>query len=214
MKNVLCASTSGATSGIEIEELLKSSGNPELDKGLISEMNLQSAFFGYRPAFILYSGGEKNAFATPEEMPQTRGTDGTIFYNLEMLKEQLLVPKWGGAILSGVIAHEFGHIYQNFGKALGRLRALGTTVKFVELHADFLSGFYMGGKDRNIDVKPYADAFFKIGDYEFTQADHHGTPEERYFVLKAGYNFRRSQTSATIASASDQAEKVLQEYIH
>jgi hypothetical protein len=212
VRNVLCATRS--FSGLEIGDTLKTSGNPDLDQSLIAEMNKQAAFFGYRPAFILYTGGEKNAAATLDVMPQTPGTDGTILYNIQMLNEQLQNSRWGGAVVAGVIAHEFGHIYQNFTSSMARLKALGPTMKFVELDADFMSGFYMGGKDRTIDLKPYAEAFFKIGDYGFNDADHHGTPEERYFVLKAGYNYRLSKPSAPLADAAREAETVLKEYIH
>lgn len=212
IKGVLCATQT--FSGLEIGEMLKSTGDGDLDKSLITEMNKQAVFFGYRPAFILYSGGEKNAAATAEVMPHLPGTDGTILYNIEMMREQLGGSKWGGAILAGVIAHEFAHIYQNFTNSIERLKVLDPTVRFIELHADFLSGFYMAGKDRTIDVAPYADAFFKIGDYGFTDAQHHGTPQERYFVLKAGYNYRLANASASIASAAKEGEKVLSEYIH
>jgi hypothetical protein len=212
VRNVLCATKS--FSGLEIGEVLKSSGNNELDQSLSSEMFKQSAFFGYRPAIILYSGGEKNAAATPQAWPGIPNTEGTILYNIEMLQEQLQGSKWGGAVLAGVIAHEFGHIHQNFSGYMDRLRALDPTVKFVELHADFLSGFYMGGKGSQIDVKPYADAFFRIGDYGFTDAGHHGTPEERYLALKAGYNLRLRKTYARVSEAANEAEGFLKEYIH
>jgi predicted metalloprotease len=186
----------------------------ELDQSLTAELNAQAGFFGYRPAFILYAGGEKNAAATPDIMPETPNTDGTILYSIEMLREQLQVSRWGGAILAGVIAHEFGHIYQNSSNAMARLRALAATVKFVELHADFLAGFYMGGKDRSIEVKPFADAFFGIGDYEFTNPEHHGTPQERYLALKAGYNYRRlSNPSGSVTEAAREGEAVLKEYV-
>jgi hypothetical protein len=212
VKNVLCATQSSA--GLEIGEPLKTTGSRDLDQSLITEMTKQSGFFGFRPAFILYRGGEKNAAATTETWPETPNTQGTILYNIEMLAEQLQRSKWGGAILAGVIAHEFGHIYQYFSGYMTRLSALDKTVKFVELHADFLSGFYMGGKGEMIDVKPYADAFFRIGDYEFNNAGHHGTPEERYFVLKAGYNLRLTKSSAPVSQAAKEAENLLKEYIH
>src|SRR5262245_2448852 len=212
VRNVLCATRT--FSGLEIGDVLKTTGSADLDHSLIEEMNKQSAFFQFRPAFILYSGGERNAAATPDVMPHTPGTDGTILYNIEMLKEQLRISKWGGAILAGVIAHEFGHIFQNFTNAMPRLRSLGPTVKFVELHADFLAGFYMAGKDKTIDVRSYADEFFKIGDYGFTEPDHHGTPEERYFVLKAGYNYRLARPTTRVTDAAKEAEAVLKEYIH
>jgi hypothetical protein len=207
--DVLCATAN--SDGLVIGGTIGSSGDADLDQNLIAEMTKQSGFFGYRPAFLLYSGGDKNAAATPKMSMAM--TDGTIYYSIEMMKEQLLQTKWGGAIIAGVIAHEFGHIYQNFSNAMPRLRSLDKTAKFVELHADFLSGFYMASKDRTIEVKPYADAFFKFGDYGFTNARHHGTPEERYFLLKAGYNYRLSQSSASVADAAKEAETVLKEYI-
>jgi len=52
-------------------------------------MKKQAAFFGYRPAFILYTDGAKNAAATPDIMPELPGTDGTILYNVDTLREQL-----------------------------------------------------------------------------------------------------------------------------
>jgi hypothetical protein len=72
----------------------------------------------------------------------------------------------------------------------------------------------MGGKGSQIDVKPYADAFFRIGDYGFTDAGHHGTPEERYLALKAGYNLRLRKTYARVSEAANEAEGFLKEYIH
>ena len=148
--DVLCATRTG--SGLEVGTLLKTTGNPELDKSLISEMLMQSAFYGYRPAFVLYSGGEKNAAAVNKTLPDYPQTDGTILYNIDMLREQLSVSRWGGSILAGVIAHEVAHIYQYHNDYYSRLLGLDHTVKFIELHADFLSGFYMGGKSSSIVI--------------------------------------------------------------
>lgn len=212
VRNVLCATNS--FSGLEIGDVHKTTGDRDLDQSLIAEMTKQSAFFGYRPAFILYSGGEKNAAATPDPWPEIPNTHGTILYNVEMLREQLKASTWGGAILAGVIAHEFGHIYQDFSGRMAELRALDATVRFIELHADYLSGFYMGGKFSTIDVRPYADAFFKFGDYGFTNPDHHGTPEERYFVLKAGYNLRLRNPDLHVSRAATEGQSFLKEYIH
>lgn len=210
--DVLCATRT--SSGLEVGALLKTSGNPDLDKSLISEMAMQSAFYGYRPAFVLYSGGERNAAAVNKILAEYPQTDGTILYNIEMLQEQLSISHWGGSILAGVIAHEFGHIYQYHTGYFDRLRALDKTVKFVELHADFLSGFYMGGKFGSIDVKDYANAFYETGDYSFNEPAHHGTPAERYLVLKAGFNLRVRNKSTSVSDAAREAEGFLKEYIH
>jgi hypothetical protein len=197
--------------GLDTGVRLTTTGNADLDQSLASELNRQAAFFGYRPAFALYRGGEKNAAATTERLLETP-TDGTVLYSLDLLEEHLKT-NWGGAIVAGILAHEFAHIFQFFTNLMSRLRSMGSTLKYVELHADFLSGFYMGGKDRSIDLKPYTDAFFEIGDYGFTNPDHHGTPQERFFVLKSGYNHRLSKPNATLADASREAEKLLREYI-
>jgi hypothetical protein len=209
---VLCATRTG--SGLEVGTLLKTTGDPQLDKSLISEMTMQSKFYGYRPAFVLYSGGEKNAAAVNKTLADYPQTDGTILYNIDMLREQLSLSRWGGSILAGVIAHEFAHIYQYHNDYLRRLLGLDQTVKFVELHADFLSGFYMGGKSGSIEVKDYANAFFEIGDYEFNAPAHHGTPAERYLALKAGFNLRIRHKSASVRDAATEAVAFLKEYIH
>jgi hypothetical protein len=146
-------------------------------------------------------------------LPETPGTDGTVLYNLEWMREQLLEGKWGGAIVAGVIAHEFGHILQYNTNRMGRLSGMDSTNKFVELHADFLAGIYMAGKDSSIDVKSYADAFFKIGDSYFTSPDHHGTPEERYIALRMGYARRLDRPYEWVGSAADHGEQVLKFYI-
>lgn len=208
--NILCAA---ADKGVpEKEEILQSSGDSNLDRILTAEMIAQSQFFGLRPAFLLYSGKKQNAFATSKTVMD--GTRGTILYNLPFLKSQLLSTTWGGAIVSGVIAHEFGHIYQFFSEYMKRLGALHETVKFQELHADFLSAFYMGRKHTASPLKldDYFDAFYNLGDYEFERKDHHGTKAERYFATKGGYNLALGNPDKGITFAAAQGEAFLREY--
>lgn len=209
-KDILCAA---AQKGVpEKEEILKTSGDTNLDRILTAEMIAQSKFFGLRPAFLLYSGSNQNAFATADTLMP--GTNGTILYNLPFLKSQLLSTKWGGAVVSGVIAHEFGHIYQFFSDYMKRLEALHKTVKFQELHADFLSAFYMGKKHAAspLDLNDYFDQFYNLGDYQFDRKDHHGTKAERYFAIKAGYNLALGNPGKDIAFAAAQGETFLKEY--
>ncbi len=205
----LCAS---AKEGSKDGELLKTSGDPNLDRILSAEMIAQSKFFGMQPAFMLYSGDNANAFATYDTL--LPGTKGTILYNLPFLKSHLQSMAWGGAVVSGIIAHEFGHIYQFFTDYMKRLEALHTTVKFEELHADFLSGYYMGKKSASapMDLKDYFDQFYELGDYQFASKDHHGTKAERYFAIKGGYNLSLGNRNKGIAFAAEQGELFLKEY--
>ena len=89
-----------------------STGQPNLDRSLAAELNNQSGFFGSRPAFRLYDGPDWNAAATPDKDSQAPQTDGTILYHKRMLQANLGLVHWGGAIVAGVIAHEFAHIFQ------------------------------------------------------------------------------------------------------
>jgi hypothetical protein len=207
---VLCASAKTAES--DDSQILHTSGDPNLDRILAAEMTAQSAFFNLRPAFVYYSGPDQNAYATTEiTVPDTQGT---IRYNLGFLKSQLQSTKWGGAVVSGIIAHEFGHIYQFYSAYADALAKLHQTVKFIELHADFISGFYMGRKHAKtpLDLKAYFDEFYSLGDYQFESKDHHGTKEERYFAIKAGYNLALGNSNAGADFAAAQGETFLKEY--
>ncbi len=95
-----------------------------------------------------------------------------------------------------------------------RLQSLHSTVKFQELHADFLSAFYMGNKHAQSPLKldDYFDAFYKLGDYKFDSKDHHGTKAERYFAIKAGYNLALGNPGKDVRFAAAQGETFLKEY--
>lgn len=61
--------------------------------------------------------------------------------------------------------------------------------KFLELHADFLAGYYIGrrslllGEGRDVA----SEVFRELGDFYFWSPTHHGTPSERRQVMLAGY---------------------------
>ena len=58
-----------------------------------------------------------------------------------VLLAQLKASDWGGAVVAGVIAHEFGHLFQLFSNYMRELRGLDTTVKFVECTQIFFRVF-------------------------------------------------------------------------
>ena len=205
---VLC----GSDAGFDLHSLTleQSTGTPALDRALIQELHAQSAFFGVRPAFYLYSDGIQNAMATPEIFPQTPGTDGTVLYQMDLLSDHLTSAHWGGSIVAGVIAHEFAHIMQFSDPArYSRLLDHHGTVKFLELHADFMAGYYMGTKfaDKPQDLETLARKIFELGDNNFTSIGHHGTPEERHVALRAGFRYylQHPQNDVTAALAEGEA---------
>jgi hypothetical protein len=207
---ILCAS---AAQGIpQPETLLDTSGDRNLDGILAAEMTEQSRFFGLRPAFRLYKTGAENAVAIDQtDLP---GTQGTILYHVGFMQGQLKSSQWGGAVVAGIIAHEFSHIFQFYTDYGPRLEALHKTVKFQELHADYISAFYMAKKyvASKVKLDDYFDEFYKQGDYNFNNKDHHGTKEERYFAVKSGHNLSLINKNGDIAFAAAQGEALLKEY--
>ena len=106
---------------------------------------------------------------------------------------------FGGAAVAGIAAHEGAHILQFF-SPVGRLLARGDTARTMELHADFLAGYYFGATgrtERSIDV--FGESLFERGDYDFNSRDHHGTPDERLEAMHRG--FREADRGAGLAQA-------------
>jgi hypothetical protein len=210
-EQILCAAAGQGAP--QAEALLDSTGDANLDRILAAEMMEQSRYYGIQPAFMLYSGPNQNALATTKT--RLENTKGTILYNVGFLQSQLKSGQWGGTVVAGVLAHEFGHIYQFFSAYAARLQGMHSTVKFQELHADFLSAFYMAKKfvASGVKLNDYFDAFYALGDYQFDQKDHHGTKEERYIAIKAGHNLSLGHKNEGIAFAASQGEAFLKEYI-
>jgi hypothetical protein len=207
---ILCA---GARAGIPDQRtLLRTSGNPQLDAALAAEMRAQSRFFGISPAFLLYSGEHQNAAASARTL--IPGTEGTIFYDLAFLQHHLSTAQWGGTVVAGIIAHEFAHLHQYSTGQYRKLRRLHQTVKFAELHADFISGFFMASKQAGgtIDLRDFFDAFYNLGDSQFHLETHHGTRAERYFAVKGGYNLALSNPGRDAGFAASSGETYLREY--
>jgi uncharacterized protein len=91
--------------------------------------------------------------------------------------------------LAFVVAHEYGH---NVQAELG-IGVTKTTVSQLELQADCLAGnwanseYYAGVLDAG-DVQRALALADLVGDYDFTDRNHHGTPAERTAAWKVGYN--------------------------
>lgn len=82
-----------------------------------------------------------------------------------------------------VLAHEFGHALQHFYN-------WQESGKRPELHADFLSGYYIGNLSEQIkesELKKVMNKLFSIGDTHFFDPDHHGTGQERECAFYEGY---------------------------
>ena len=64
----------------------------------------------------------------------------------------------------------------------------------MELHADYLGGYYMGRRPQfsSDHIAVFARSLFAKGDYAYNDRNHHGTPEQRFNALKRGYEEGRA----------------------
>ncbi len=89
-----------------------------------------------------------------------------------------------GNALAGIMAHEHAHILQFSNGIRGPGQSL-------ELHADFMAGWYMGFKvlagTPSIDIRVLATSLFNKGDYDFNSPQHHWTPQQRVQVMAEGF---------------------------
>lgn len=121
------------------------------------------------------------------------GTKGLVAVSLTLLHVYQPAQSSGSEqtgllALETIIGHEFAHIYQMRNNYIDRL-SLGGGSKYIELHADYLSGWFMSKKNGlNIAaLRPVADALFSRGDSAVGQPGHHGTKEERFAATLQGY---------------------------
>jgi len=97
-----------------------------------------------------------------------------------------------GLALITMCAHEFGHVHQFWSSYRPALEALDRTAKPMELHADFLAGFYLADRKRehpDFDLQTVGAVFEQLGDTDFASPRHHGTSAERLAAITAGYDF-------------------------
>jgi uncharacterized protein len=103
--------------------------------------------------------------------------------------------QYGDSALAYILAHEYAHAAQT----IGGFRP--DTITAIELQADCLAGYYMGTMPNvtfdNNDVEEIAAIAYRVGDYEFNNRQHHGTPEERARAVLTG--FQASQQNGIIA---------------
>lgn len=186
-------------------ETVSSSGDHRLDRALIAELKNIIDIIPVDPGFKYIRDDSPNAFATTDTY--VAGTRGTVLLGLNLIRQEMHSSEYGGVAVAGISAHECGHIFQFFSPYVRRLG--GYTAKYVELHADFLAGYYMGRRrefssDR---IAVFARSVFNKGDYNFNHPSHHGTPDQRFEAMKRGYEIGSGGTAFEVA-AEDGADFV------
>ena len=176
----------GALSG---DRLANTTGNPSLDRALGRALVRMSQTFRVNPSFAFFADeGAPNAYATPETM--LPNTWGALVFGRSLFADQFQRYQDKGVSIVAITAHEFAHICQYRRNMMSTLRGSDRTVRRVELHADFLSGWYLGlrkKQDPSISLWSSGDTFHRIGDTEYNNVQHHGTPQERVEASQHGF---------------------------
>lgn len=180
------AQTNCAVTGGIPGEPLAGNLNNAIDHVLLSHGAELSRQFGVYPAiFYLRESGNPNAFATKQRYPHLLaqegrpahdGPDGTVLMGLNLLQHELTASFGTGQTIAPIQAHEFAHIAQY----KYRFPYSG---KWMELHADYLAGWYTAHTCRAGSCNPdqaRANFFYKGG-------GDHGTPQERAAAFTAGF---------------------------
>lgn len=187
----LCQRTAFGSNAVNFpERIATSSGDAETDRFLGAALVRLASTFGVSPGFAFFNDGDSpNAFASPDTL--VGSGPGTVMMGMRLFG-QMMARGDGGVTVIGICAHEFGHIHQMFNGYRDKLLARSTTVRPLELHADFLCGYYMAlrkAEHPNLDLGVLARELHNGGDMATTNRQHHGTPQERLSALSAGFRF-------------------------
>ena len=177
----------GASLSID-DPMIAVSGNVEFDRALGRQLVRLSRSFGVRPGFA-YADGFRDRNAIASSYTRFPGTQSTVLMGIRLMRSILARGDGGDIAVMGVCAHEFGHVIQYFNGTHGRLSAQHATSKLVELHADFLAGYFVGETRRArpaIITRTFDDVFHGMGSYASCDPDFHGPPDERLEAVKAG----------------------------
>ena len=125
------------------EPIIASSGDREFDYALAQTLSRLTDTFRVLPGFAYYDDFEQpNALAS--SVVRMANADGTVLFGRRFLKKLLASPEHPDVAVAAVCAHEFGHILQYKLNLRPIILAGQSTTKRLELHADYLAGYYAG----------------------------------------------------------------------
>lgn len=206
---LLAASESRFGAILSMDRLIPFSGDAQFDKALGRQLVRLARTFAVRPGFAFADdyNGLNAAASAATRVPDTRGT---VAFGLRLLRNLLSRGDGGDIAVLGVCAHEFAHIHQFFSDDHRSLSSAHPTAKLVELHADYLSGYFIGQIKRDrpqVNLRKFGDFLFQSGSYDFGNPDFHGTPQERVLVAEEGFRL-----AAKLGSFAD-AARVAREFV-
>ncbi|GGI32661.1 hypothetical protein [Bradyrhizobium guangdongense] len=195
-------------------QLYNRSQSDIVDRVIISELKSIVRVLNINPGIKFIR--DNNAFASKQTIVD--GTSGTVVLGLALI-ETLLQEDDGAFSLAGICAHECAHIYQFFGARIeDAVKKSGIPWSDsnptwgdinAELHADFISGYYLGRtRGRTRDYYPaggqleiFTRQLTKFGDASYTNPTIHGPLDLRGEAFQGG--FRLGADNQTLETASD-----------
>jgi hypothetical protein len=184
-----------------------SSGIDGFDRALGRQLVRLATTFGVQPGFAYVDDGwQPNAIAS--SLSRFPGTWGTVLMGIRLMRSLMARGDGGDIAVLGVCAHEFGHVAQYRSASFERLLQAHPTVKLVELHADFMAGYFIGTLRRQrpaIVTRTFELAFQALGTNNSADPDFHGTPDERLAAVQAGQAM--ADRGASFATCKSEGER-------
>lgn len=196
----------------EVETMARSTGNAGLDQAFDRALQRLAETFDVWPKVGFYDDDDApNAMAMRYYVGST--VEFAVVFGRTYFKK-LMTYDPSGITLLQTAAHEFAHVWVYRDGMFDTIRGGEPTVRRVELHADYLAGYYLGVRKRdNPDAKFYSAGIrrWQSGDLQFLNTHHHGTPEQRLAAAEAGFllGFRDGKTAReAFAAATDHVRTV------
>jgi hypothetical protein len=163
------------------------SGDPLFDRALAVTLLKISDLFSVLPGFAFSERINLNAFASRNT---ALGRDGSVVVGNPLYREIIGRREHPEVGVVAICAHEFGHIVQ-YKRGIDTRLIGDNSVKRLELHADFLAGYFAGRRKLEMPGFPaavFATTQYSFGDNNYGDPNHHGTGKERGDAVVAGFD--------------------------
>ncbi len=194
------------------ERLRSTSGIEVLDQTLGFVLVELAHDFGVYPAFYFFADAEGgDARATRAKLDEK--SDGTVLFGTNLLTKSLDV-EGGDAGILAICAHEFAHIAA-FKRADEVKDLFRRAPRYAgELHADYLSGYFMAKytqKNPGVSLAAAGSIWMGMGSQDPNRPGSHGTIEMRRKAINAGFNLAQTSSGITFPTAFTHASRYIAE---
>ncbi|HYM20294.1 MAG TPA: hypothetical protein VEW28_04735 [Candidatus Kapabacteria bacterium] len=170
-----------------VRAIYPSSGNREIDLLIAKEAPQFNKYLNVVcNIFYIDDGSSYNAYAS-QNVTDNMVQDGTVYLGEHLLREKLWKMSKAKIAVVALLAHEYAHVLQS-------KTGYGLKGRQQELHADLITGYYLGkrGLLSSSEIPSFADSlFFLMVSQGFFSTEAHGDAEERKAALIEGFRMRR-----------------------